>query len=422
MRRFRNLLPALLALILVGALVAYINGWLPPLPSVFPGKSLSPATPVVPETPAPEATLTPSARVTTPRTSSPSPLPAFSPVGSPAGPVTPADDWANTLLDLLLPQLKDVPLPTDGLAWWQNSNAIGEITFTDGALVLDQRKLDIARMASVGFFVPDPFNPNQLVKLGGITTNQGTLVLSVLGSSTAKTDMYWLLSSADPALALGALVTQADARDLALTVAVAPGADAELQVALLGAETPEDRIPTPTPLPPDFPTLTPSRTPTPTATTTPTREPDPYLMRVMAEKIDPVIDVAERFHPSAVFRITTQHPRTGLLTWTEAGAQIGSYPTAVAHATELSFYALEPDDPDGVTTRLFTVFYAEGTTRFPEDKIYFQGQRMEEMLFWLVRRAAERGGQLYVAYDDLGTSQALIIIGFRFFTTPAPAL
>jgi hypothetical protein len=118
------------------------------------------------------------------------------------------------------------------------------------------------------------------------------------------------------------------------------------------------------------------------------------------------------FQPSALYRFTEQHPWSGLLTWTETGPQINHRDTAIHQATELTFYTLSSDDPTGKTVTLMDVYYVEGTTRFPADSIYFQGHRMDEILYWMVRRAAERGGQLYVAYDDFGIKQAITLVGF----------
>jgi hypothetical protein len=333
---------------------------------------------------------------------------------------TPADEWANTLLDQLPPTLAEVTYPADGLAWWQSSSATGEMTLTGATLALGERPLEVTDRGTILIFVPDQANPIQLNSLGAITVEEGVLVLSVVSSVPSATGSHWLLSDARPVLALRALIIQAELRDLALVAAFARESDTEAQLVLVEVRSLAPQTPTPGTPSPALLTPTPSRTPTSTPTPTPTRVPDPYLGRVMAEKIDPVIDMADRFNPGAVFTITTQHPWTGLLTWTETGARINSRQTAVEQATELTFYTLNPDDASGTTSRLFTVVYVDGATRFPDDLIYFQGQRMEEMLFWLVRHAAERGGQLLVAYDDFGAKQALIVVGFRPFSTPVP--
>jgi hypothetical protein len=45
---------------------------------------------------------------------------------------------------------------------------------------------------------------------------------------------------------------------------------------------------------------------------------------------------------------------------------------------------------------------------------------MEEIVYWIVIHAAERGGQMLVAYDDYGQRQAITIIGFRPFPSSTP--
>jgi hypothetical protein len=414
MRRSRRSILILLALVVVGALMVYAGGWPPPLPTV--PRAEGETSPAVTRT-SPADGLSPSPRATS---KPPTPLATDTPIPPSPGLSTPADEWANALLDQLPPTLAEVTYPADGLAWWQSSSTTGEMTLTGATLALGDRPLEVTEQDTILISIPDEANPSQLNSLGAITVEGGVLVLSIASSDPSATGAHWLLSDARPALALRALTIQAELRDLALVAAFARESDSEAQLVLVEARSLAPQTPISSALEPGLPTPTPSRTPTSTPTTTPTRMPDAYLGRVMAEKIDPVIDMADRFNPGAVFTITTQHPWTGLLTWTETGARINARQTAVEQATELTFYTLNPDDASGTTSRLFTVVYVDGATRFPDDLIYFQGQRMEEMLFWLVRHAAERGGQLLVAYDDFGTRQALIVVGFRPFSTPVP--
>jgi hypothetical protein len=280
--------------------------------------------------------------------------------------------------------------------------------------MLGGQSADIGAVTMIEVVIPDQTNPNRLEHIANIQLVDSTLSLSVTGLEAPYTTVRWLISNAQPALALEALVNQARLRDLALNAALVqyPGGQAQLALASVQSFsiTPTPQPATPTPV------ASPSATPTPT----PTRVPEPYMGSVLATKIDPVIDAALSFSPQLTARAIGDHPAAGFLTWTETGAQINGRPTAVIRASRLNLYVLDASDPSGSSViRFLTVVYVDNTTRFPDDRIYFQGQRMEEMLYWIVRRAAERGGQLLVIYDDFGATQTLTVVGFQPFAAPS---
>ena len=137
---------------------------------------------------------------------------------------------------------------------------------------------------------------------------------------------------------------------------------------------------------------------------------------VVAQKIDPVIDSVQDLESEITLAFMEQHPWTGLLTLSEGEIEVGGHPIAASTALELDFYTLELNDQSGSVTRFLTAVYTrDGTTRLPDDLIYFQGHRMEEIVYWMVVRAVEREGQLIVAYDDFGTRQGITVIGFLPF-------
>lgn len=325
------------------------------------------------------------------------------------GPATPADAWANALLDRILIVLRQPrPLP-DGLAWWQNSEAGGLLALTGGALTLKQQPLSLEGQNTVFIAIPGQVNPNQLDRVASVIFDQGALNLTVYSMESTAENQYWILSSAQIDAAFEALVVQAAARSAALKAAYIENPGAVAEFVLVEAGTLDTPRVTPAGT---LPTATASQTSVPINTPTPTREPDLYLGQVIASTIDPIIDSSKDFSPAAITDFVNRHPRTGFLAWTGTGSTIDGQALSVDQAEELTFYALSPSDPTGATSSFLKVVYTDNTTRLPEKQIYFQGQRMGEILFWLATHAAERGGRLRIAYDDFGAKQAITVIDF----------
>lgn len=327
------------------------------------------------------------------------------------GPATPADAWANVLLDKVLVALEQPRPSPDGFAWWQNSEAGGLLTFSSGTLILDQQPISLEGHSRIDIAIARQTNPNQLERVASVLFNQGALNLTIYSTESDADNQHWILSNARIDTAFEALAVQAAARSTLFRVAYIdnPGTTAELvlvEARLISAPTvmPLGTLPTATA------TLT--QTPTFIHTPTPTRQPDSYLGQVIAATVDPIIDNSEDFLPAVVTDFANRHPRTGFLVWTDAGPTINGQAMSVDQARELTFYSLAPSDPSGAVSSFLKVVYTDNTTRLPEKQIYFQGQRMGEILFWLATRAAERGGRLRIAYDDFGARQTITVIDF----------
>ena len=126
-----------------------------------------------------------------------------------------------------------------------------------------------------------------------------------------------------------------------------------------------------------------------------------------------LIDRRQRWGQWRVYYVTENGCQSYMpASWTDTGPTLNGQTMSVDQASELNFYALAPSDPAGTVSTFLKVVYNGSITRLPEKQIYFQGQRMEEILFWLVTHAAERDGQLRIAYDDFGAKQAITVIGF----------
>ncbi len=331
-------------------------------------------------------------------------------------PSTPVDKWASALLDQVLPQLSASP-PPSGLAWWQSTSIITTLQAGPGNVaLLGGEPFEANSHLSLEILIPEPANPDRLNRVGMVRQEGTVLTLSVFGGAPGLADMSWMLNRADVSLALHVLAVQASLRDVRLLVAYGELPGQQSQLVIVGSEALGSTA-TALPATSGSPTPTVGFMPTSTRTPTPTPAPEAYLGRVMAAKIDPVIDAVAELDPHVVGSTFGSHPWLGALTWTESGAAVGGRRTYVEQAERLFFYVLQAD---GQVVRLFEANYDGNVTRLPDDLILFQGQRMEEMLYWLVRRAAERNGQLIVAYDDFGVKQAITVVGFRPFASTQP--
>jgi hypothetical protein len=215
-------------------------------------------------------------------------------------------------------------------------------------------------------------------------------------------------------LPLKALFTQAELRGIILRGFASTKAGSVFQIVFVGIQRIASVADTPTS---GFASVT-QKSVLPTLSPTATRALDSYLGQFVSSKIDPAIDQAQAISPTATHDFLDRHGWAGLLTSSETGLQVAGRTTDVSHATELTVYMLEDQSKPSDVSRLFTVQYnaEEQTTHFPEDKILFQAHRMEEIVYWMIVRAAERGGQIITAYDNYGERQSLTVIGFKPLT------
>jgi hypothetical protein len=336
------------------------------------------------------------------------------PTDEDGGFATPADLWANAILDAVLPILEGNTAPVEALAWWYTTPQGGVLALEDGIVTIDRQQIDMPEDQNVEIAISDPALPNSLRLTGEARLLDTALQLTLNDLIMGQENSRWLLSGASPVLAIEALAAQASARDVSLTVAYAQSGPT-MQVVLLeatrltnasqsGTETPGTGTITPTPV-----ALTP----------TSIRAPEAYLGQIVASRINPGIDEAKGISPSLTQRFIDRHPWAGILATSENGITINNRSTSITRATELVVYLLT--DSSGDVTRLFSVEYTrDGTTRFPEDQLIFQAHRMEEILYWIIVRAAERDGQVIVAYDDFEDTQTITLIGFRKFPASVP--
>ncbi|MGF1506925.1 MAG: hypothetical protein ACFB51_17600 [Anaerolineae bacterium] len=331
---------------------------------------------------------------------------------------TAADAWADALLDVALPVIEQPAPNLDGLAWWRSRDITGELIRTaDGTIHLGDEVLAPVEQDVIDILVPDPRNAGALTLIGSLEQEAGVLTLMVDDGMPSAMPEEWRLSGVAPSTAIEALAMQAARRDMRLLAAYVQNVGREGELALVGLI--QNELPTPTPTPggpTPLPTLTPTRTPSPT----PTREPDVYLARLIGQMVDPVIAIADTFTPSAVYEFAFGHPRTGLLTWSVEGAHVAGQPMPLSNASELTLYTLVPDDTTGKTNRLLDVTYDGAITRLPAEQVYFQGQRMGEIMYWVVRRGIERGGQFVIVYDDFGQRQTVTFVGFQPMASTTP--
>jgi len=241
------------------------------------------------------------------------------------------------------------------------------------------------------------------------------LALTVFSAIPSKPDYRWILAGKSFETPINALAIQAAARSKQCLVAFNETGDSDSELALLGLQ-PLSGTQLPTPTTSASPN---SATPNPLPSPTATRPPDVGLGRLVAAKLDSVIDGLGAILPQSMAVYASQHSSPGPLTWTEAGPRANGRPISVAQATDLTIEYLAPNMPDGLVVPLLTATYDGSVTRLPDERVYFQGQRMEEILYWMVYHSAERQGILMVSYDDFGARQRIGIVGFTpFFQSP----
>lgn len=306
-------------------------------------------------------------------------------------PVPPFEAWAREMLSLAIShaeyQLSDQTFDT--------------LVVSDGQLLIGDRSVNPDDWVTLTLLLPAADDAVSLVAGGSLSRENGSLVLATLGGPTR------MVSDAVPSDALRALVTLATASRIRLEATLIEYPNHQAEVVLVARSLLE---------------VSPSASLTPLAVTpmptlrTPIPALDPALESIVTAKLDPIIDAAPGFSPDSVAYFLEHHSWTGRLTWTESGPRIGERSINVARASSLTFFALQPDDPSAATARFMTITYREDVweTTLPGGRIFY-GQRMEEVLYWMARRASERGGQLLVAYDDFGERQAITVIGFRPF-------
>jgi hypothetical protein len=336
-------------------------------------------------------------------------------------PSSPADHWANRLLTQALPYLESAPPSSAGMPWWQSQDLRGLLTTDTGRVQIDGRYLNLDQVQRLTIFTPDADTPrtDQLRQQAVVAWSGDALTLTA-HADPPLLEANWLISSGNISTALWAFVTQASLREAVFLVAYNETLDREGQLALLAVTEPGLAGLSTLTAQPGLATLSDTPTPTLFLSPTPTREREPYMGSALTARLDPVIDAIPSFAPEAIARYTDTHPWTGVLAWTEIGPEVDGRPIAVSQAEILYFYSLQPDDPTGVASSFIEITYDGASTYLPDDRLVFFGHRMEEMVYWIVRRAGERNGQLVVAYDDFGTRQFITVIDFYSFVTPTP--
>ncbi len=156
---------------------------------------------------------------------------------------------------------------------------------------------------------------------------------------------------------------------------------------LTGTPTQVARTETIQPTPP----LTPSALPTPTIT--PTRPPDIFVERFTRSQIEGLPEIIKAYDQDMLNTFREGQSPDVVLSWSEAGLLLGQQVIAVNQYERLTLYTLGDDAQE--RQALLEVVFEENTntTRAPTDDVFFPEQRMQEMLYWLVRYGAEEGGR-----------------------------
>ncbi len=327
---------------------------------------------------------------------------------------SPADQWADQLVAAALPVLSDGSLTSEGFVWWQNPAENGPLAANDDGLWLGGRQLEIDELERIEVLVPTAAGSSQLKGYGTVTWEGGALMLSAVGGADGATSTRWLLSSTRPGTAVRALIQQAAEQGYRLTAAYSTTFEKQASLVLTSA-APVDVVAEPTEAPADA-TAAPTLTPVPSVQPTPTRAPEALMGQTVAEHVDPAIASLADLPEASKLAFAETHPWVGLLTWTESGPQISGRDIAIQEARELTVYVIASEGDDVLSERLLSATYNGSFTRLTDEQLIFHGQRMDEILYWMVRTAFDEGGQLLVAYDDFGTRQALTLVDLRLLS------
>lgn len=323
---------------------------------------------------------------------------------------SPADQWAGQLFGAALPVLSGGSLAGGAFVWWQNPAENGTLAANDDGVWLGGRQLALDDLERLEISIPTAPGSNRLASYGTIAWEGGALMLTAVGGQDGAASTRWLLSNTQPQTAMRALIQQAAEQGYRLTAAYSATFEQHASLVLTAA-TPAELTPEVT-TPPAVDSAAPTRTPTaaPTIQPTPTRAPEALLGETVAQRVNPAAEALADLPDSLKVGFAESHPWVGLLTWTESGPQIAGRAIAIQEAEELTVYVLASSDNGATGERVLSATYNGSFTRLPDDQLIFQGQRMDEILYWMVRAAFDEGGQLLVAYDDFGTRQALTLI------------
>lgn len=327
------------------------------------------------------------------------------------GSVSPSDAWANAILDAGLPHLDKLSGSGDGLAWWQASGAQGLLSIVPTGIAVNGQSLILTNSRQISVYVVNPVEPNALLKLGQVEWNGKVVVLSASAQVSGE-NVEWVIGDGSGDLALRALVIQAQRRAVALKVAVNQSSNgAEMEIALVGMNN--ALIPLATQYnsqTPEVELLSTGTAPVPTAT----RVPETYLGKIIADRLNPVIDALLLMPPETAFDYVQEQAWTGVLAWSENGPLVNGRQIHVAQAQNLDIAYLAMEDGHWVEIPLLSAIFSEGVTRLPDQQVLFQGLRMEEITYWMVYCAVQRRGQLAVSYNDFGARQTISIFDFQF--------
>jgi hypothetical protein len=239
---------------------------------------------------------------------------------------------------------------------------------------------------------------------------EGALTLIAYDQNSPDNQRDWIIGKNDLAIPFHALAVQAAARNTIVRLALDTDDGIRTEIVIAGID-PYLVVESP-------PSADPQSTPILQQSSTPTRIPEVAMGRMVADYLDPVLDGLPGIQDESVENYVRTHPFSGLLTWTENGPEIDGYGLSVELAELITLNSLVPGSTTGEQYTFLTAQYNGSVTRILEVQIYYQEQRMEELVYWAIVRAAEHGGQLRVSYDDFGSRQAITIIGFQMFQEP----
>jgi hypothetical protein len=340
---------------------------------------------------------------------------------------SPLQEWASAVLDKTIEHFNGGSLlaPAD-FSRLQGNELRGPLTQLDGSLAIGEETVIPDVPATIEIVLPDSSQPGNLLNLGRIEHDANTLTLRIAGQQEGSQSVRSLSGDLLPGDALVALAQEAQTRGLTLVVVYwgTPGEGGILALIEMVPVTTEIPV---TQVPPEE-TPTPGAPPLPTATPSPTLVYQQAIRLTIEDNLDALIEVAQRnpeLAREALGSYTQSHTLVGVLTWdTDQGQpNIAGRPVMLdaALAQSLTLFGLEnePGPVPMTTTFLEARWDGDGTLVINENASqWYYGYRLSEIVHWLVLAAEDQGGQLTVAYDDVGSYRALTVIDFQPLPLP----
>ena len=136
--------------------------------------------------------------------------------------------------------------------------------------------------------------------------------------------------------------------------------------------------------------------------------------------LQPTIDLQRQAEIDSFAR---NHAWAGPLTWGPDGPMVAGRPLNLDDARSLRLFTLQVESEQPTSVRLLVAEWDGNGTQIdsPGGSQRYYGFRLSEIVHVMVLLAQQQGGQLSVAYDNVGSYRGLVILDFQPQALPPPA-